>query len=141
MERGHAAVEFAMGVAVLMLPIALVVTSFGPWSERRVFAEAAAAETARAAVIALDQDPGADVLSRAAAGFGLDQELVRLGWCGAAPGPLPGGAGNCVMSRGSTVSVEVRVWTPLFDTPWGVVGGLWVVAEHVEPVDLYRSFP
>ncbi len=141
MDRGHAAVEFAMAVAVLMLPVALVVTAFGPWSERRVFAESAAAEAARAAVLALDVSSGSDVVSRATAGFGLDQTLVRLGWCGSVPGSLPGGAGVCPMGRGSAVSVELEVWAPLFVTPWGAVGGLWVTAQHVEPVDLYRSLP
>lgn len=141
MDRGHAAVEFAMAVAVLMLPVALVVTAFGPWSERRVFAESAAAEAARAAVIALDVGSGSDVVSRAASGFGLDQSLVHLGWCGSVPGSLPGGAGTCIMDRGSSIAVEVEVWAPLFDTPWGQVGGIWVTAQHVEPVDLYRSLP
>ena len=141
MDRGHAAVELAMAIAVLMLPVALVVTAFGPWSERRVFAESVAAEAARAAVLALDERPGSDVVARAATGFGLDQSLVRLGWCGISPAPLPGGAGSCFMGRGASVSVAVEVWTPLLATPWGPVGGLWVRAEHVEPVDLYRSFP
>ena len=76
MDRGHAAVEFAMAVAVLMLPVALVVTAFGPWSERRVFAESAAAEAARAAVLALDVSSGSDVVSRATAG---------LAWLGKGP--------------------------------------------------------
>jgi len=140
-DHGHAAVEFAMAVAVLMLPVALVVTAFGPWSERRVFAEAVAAEAARAAVLALDEGPGSEVVSGAASGFGLDQSLVRLGWCGMAPAALPAGAGSCSMVRGSFVSAAVEVWTPLVLTPWGPVGGLWVSAEHVEPVDLYRSLP
>ena len=90
-EEGHAAVEFAMAVAVLMLPVILMVTAFGPWSERRVFAESAAAEAARAAVLSLDTAAG--------------------------------------------------VWAPLFVTPWGPVGGVWVSGDHSEPVDLYRSLP
>jgi hypothetical protein len=141
MDRGHAAVEFALAVAVLMLPVALVVTAFGPWSEKRVFAESAAAETARAAVIALDIGLGEEVLAGAATAFGLEQAEVRLGWCGALPSPLPGGRGSCSMDRGSAVSVQLEVWTPLVSTPWGPVGGIWVRAGHVEPVDLYRSLP
>lgn len=141
MDKGHAAVEFAMAVAVLMLPVALVVTAFGPWSERRVFAESAAAETARAAVITLDLNLGEEVLAGAIAAYGLDHTAVRLGWCGAEPSPLPRGQGSCSMDRGTAVSVEIEVWAPLVNTPWGSVGGLWVTADHVEPIDLYRSIP
>lgn len=141
MDRGHAAVEFALAVAVLMLPVALVVTAFAPWSEKRVFAESAAAETVRAAVISLDLNIGEEVLSGAAMSFGLEQTQVRLGWCGALPSPLPGGRGGCSMDRGSVVSVQLEVWTPLVSTPWGPVGGIWVSADHGEPVDLYRSLP
>ena len=45
-ESGHGAVEFALGVGLLLLPVAILVLGFGPWSERRVLAEAAAAEAA-----------------------------------------------------------------------------------------------
>jgi len=141
MDRGHAAVEFAMAVVVLMLPVALVVTSFGPWSERRVLAESMAAEAARSAVLSLDETAGSVVVTQGALGHGLTEDLVRLGWCGATPGSLPDGAGGCSMARGSMVSAQVEVWTPLIVTPWGSIGGLWVSAEHAEPVDLYRSLP
>jgi hypothetical protein len=50
-DRGHAVVELALGVGVLLLPAAIVVLSFGPWAERRVDAEAVAAEAARTAVL------------------------------------------------------------------------------------------
>ena len=36
-ERAYAAVEFAMAVAVLMLPVAIMVMAFGPWSEKTGF--------------------------------------------------------------------------------------------------------
>ena len=50
-DRGHAAVELALAVGLLLLPVALAVLAFGPWSERRVFAEAAAAEGDRKSVV------------------------------------------------------------------------------------------
>ena len=43
---------------VAVNPVALVVTGFGPWSERRVTAEAAAAEAARTAVLELSVEAG-----------------------------------------------------------------------------------
>ena len=138
-DRGHAAVEFAMAVVVLLLPAALVVTAFGPWSERRVFAESAAAEAARVAVVELDVRAGAAVVGQSASNHGLSADMVRVSWCGAVPSPLDSPAGSCSMARGSSVEVRVDVWTPLISTPWGAVGGLWITANHIEPVDLYRS--
>ena len=139
-ESGHAAVEFAMTVAVLLLPAALVVTAFGPWSERRVLAESAAAEAARVAVLELDHQAGVAIVAQSTSNHGLNPDLVRIGWCGADPGPLQAPGGACPMTRGSTVAAQVEVWTPLIRTPWGDVGGLWVTASHTEPIDLYRSF-
>lgn len=140
-DRGHAAIELALAVGVLLVPVVLVVSSFGPWSERRVLAEAAAAEAARATVIQLDHSHGVRAVEQAITSHGLPAELVRLGWCGAAPGPLSAPSGSCPLSRGSSASAVVEVWVPLIHTPWGEVGGLWVSASHSEPVDLFRSLP
>lgn len=140
-EDGHAAVELALAVAVMLLPVALMVTSFGPWSERRVVAEAAAAEAARALAVDLDHATAADLAARLAASHGLEASEVRLGWCGATPGPVDSPAGWCALARGGVVAAAVEVWTPLVMTPWGGVGGLWARGSHSEPIDLYRSFP
>lgn len=140
-DHGHAAIELALGVAVLLLPVALVVTAFGPWSERRVLAEAAAAESARAVAVELDHDSGVAVVGRMTAQYGLGDAEVRLAWCGAEPAGLATPGGACPLSRGSIVSATVEVWAPLVMTPWGPVGGLWVSASHREPIDIYRSLP
>lgn len=131
--------ELAMAVAVLLLPVGLVVTAFGPWSEHRVLAESMAAEASRAVAIDLDHGSGVDVVVAAAGTHGMALELVRLGWCGAPTSDVVGAAPACPLVRGSEVVAEVSVWTPLFNTPWGEVGGLWVTALHTEPIDLYRS--
>lgn len=128
-----------MAVGVLLLPVALVVTAFGPWSERRVDAEALVAEATRSAVLELSHDSGLARLYSDVESLGIDPVSVRVGWCGAETGPLESPVGSCSMSRGSVVSMTVEIWTPLVSTPWGTVGGLWVVADHSEPVDLYRS--
>jgi hypothetical protein len=138
-DRGHAAVEFGLAVGLLLLPVALAVLAFGPWTERRVFAEAAAAEAARAAVIELSTVSGAVVVSDMAANHGYTNDLVLLGWCGGTPGEVASGGSDCSFARGSDVAAEVRVWVPLIASPWGEVGGLWVGAVHSEPLDLYRS--
>lgn len=140
-DRGHAAVEFALAVGVLLLPVALVVISFGPWLERRVVARAAAAEASRATVLELDHAAGAEVARGIAAAHGLEMELVRLGWCGSPPSQIESPSGSCSLARGSVVEASVEILVPLLNTPWGEVGGLWAGASHAEPVDLYRSLP
>lgn len=139
-DRGHAGVELALAAGLLLLPVAIAVMSFGPWSETRVDAEALAAEAARAAVLALDLGHGEAQVASGLTTFGLEDSNVRVGWCGADPEPLiGGGSGSCSFGRGSVVSVSIELWTPLIATPWGAIGGLWVEGEHSEPIDLYRS--
>lgn len=140
-DRGHAAVEFALAVGVLLLPVALAVLSFGPWLEHRVVARAAAAEAARAAVVDLDHSAGAALAVSVITGHGLEVGSARLGWCGASPAAIVSPAGSCPLTRGSITEATVQLWVPLLNTPWGPVGGLWATASHSEPVDLYRSLP
>ncbi len=128
-----------MAVGVLMLPVALVVMSFGPWLETRVWAESAAAETARAATVTLDQQAGESVFMQLAADRNLTPDAYRIGWCSAQPATQGSADGSCYLGRGASIVVRIEVWTPLISTPWGSVGGLWVRASHAEPVDLYRS--
>lgn len=136
-ESGHAAIELALGVGLLLVPAAIVVLGFGPWSERAVFAEAAAAEASRAAVLALGVDSGTSVLREMADNYGLGDGDVRVGWCGSVP--VAGGAGVCGFARGAAVTAEVQVWVPGVQTPWGSIGGVWISRSHSEIVDLYRS--
>ncbi|MBW3667435.1 MAG: hypothetical protein KY394_07555 [Actinobacteria bacterium] len=140
-DRGHAAVELALAVGVLMLPVALAVTAFGPWVERRVLAESAAAEAARVAVLQLDHGLGAEAVRQATSAHGLSGDFVKLGWCGSEPRTLSAPAGSCPLARGTMAVAEVEVWVPLVRTPWGDVGGLWVTAKHAEPIDAFRSVP
>lgn len=140
-DRGHAAVELALAVGVLLLPAALFVLSLGPWLEQRVTARAVAAEAARAAAIDLDLTSGADTARSVLDTRGVSLDRSRLGWCGAAPTELSVPSGSCPLTRGSLVEAEVELWVPLITTPWGPIGGLWAGATHTEPVDLYRSVP
>lgn len=138
-ERGHAAVELALAVGLLLLPVAITVLAFGPWSERRVVAEVAAAEAARTAVVSLDLSRGSQVVSEIGGNHGLSSDSIQLSWCGSEPGPAEASIAGCSLARGSEVVAEVRIWAPLVNTPWGPVGGLWVTGVHGEPIDLYRS--
>jgi hypothetical protein len=138
-DRGHAAVEFALGVGLLLLPVAILVLGFGPWSERRVVAEAAAAEAARTAVVSLDVAAASIVVEEIGANHGLEPQEVLLGWCGSTPAPASEAVDACTLARGTIVEAEVRIWAPVVETPWGAIGGVWVTARHEEPIDLYRS--
>lgn len=139
-DGGHAGVELAIGVGLLLLPTVLAVMAFGPWNERRVLAEAAAAEGSRAVAIQLDADAGMSAISGLVESAGLSGDLIRVGWCGADPA-TGGSAFACSLTRGSVVTAEVQVWVPIVSTPWGEVGGIWSSGSHSEPIDLYRSIP
>ena len=130
--------EVALAVGVLMLPVALVVTSFAPWSEHRVTARALAAEAARSAVLSLSVSEGTSQVLSSFASYDLEVTSVRVGWCGADPGALPGAAGDCAMVRGGVVTATVSVWTPLFGTTLGACW--WFVGDH-EPLRAHRSVP
>lgn len=130
-ERGTASLELALGIALLVLPAVVVVASFGPWMEARAFVRSAAAEAARAAVLAPTDHAAAGraMVEEMAIGRGLSAETVMCG------------GGECRLERGSVLTAEVAVQVPLWRTPWGDVGGVEVRASHAEPVDAYRSLP
>lgn len=131
-ERGTASLELALGMAVLVIPAVVTVLSFSPWLEARAFVRAAAAEGARAAVLAVG-DPsaaGAALIADLGAGRGFESPIIEM--CGGVP---------CELERGGFVTARVSVEVPLFSTPWGEVGGITVEGVHAEPVDAYRSLP
>jgi hypothetical protein len=148
-DGGSASLELALGILVLMFPVALAIMSFGPWMERTVFARQAAAELSRSVVIAEGDTEGAlGQIAAMVVNHGYGPGDVRVGLCGAAPTPvIAGGATACppTLSRGAAVRARVEVEVPLVVLPWSrggdpvTVGGLAVSAEHESLVDLYRS--
>lgn len=132
-DGGSVAVELAMGVGVLLLPVAVLVLLLPTWVERQSMARLAAQEAARAVVLA-DSDASArtaaeEAARTIAANHGLGQDLRTV--------EVSGG-----LVRGGTVTATVRVRVPLTALPFaGDVGGFTVTARHREPVDRYRSFP
>lgn len=129
-EQGSASLELALGMGLLIFPAVVAVLAFSPWLEAREFVRSAAAEGARAAVLA-SGDPaaaGAGLVGDLAAGRGYD--VVEIEMCGGGP---------CVLERGEFVTVRVAMEVPVVSTPWGGVGGVTVEAFHSEPVDAYRS--
>ncbi|HKZ24629.1 MAG TPA: hypothetical protein VJ398_02435 [Acidimicrobiia bacterium] len=134
-ERGSVPIELAMGAGLLVLPMAILVLSFGPMAEGRTMARAAAAEAAR--LVALggptnNLEPEAvEMVRLMATNAGLDADVVTVEFC----------EGTCQpVARGGVVVVSVSVAVPAVVTPFGTLTGT-AVGEHVEAVDLYRSFP
>ncbi|MFO7293041.1 MAG: hypothetical protein FWJ92_04245 [Actinomycetes bacterium] len=130
-QRGSAAIELALGIGLLVLPAVIVVLAFSPWLEARAFVRTAAAEAARAAVLAdgVPAGTGEAVVAPMARARGYDASVVMCG------------GNQCSLDRGAYITAEVTVHVPLIDTPWGGIGGLAVTAFHAEPVDVYRSLP
>ena len=135
-DRGHASAEFALAVGLMLLPVVVVLLAFAPWLESRMSVESLAAEAARALVVTRDPEAGARFV--ATMEHSNNDVELRVGWCGAMPS-AHSSSGSCLRSRGARVEVVVSAWSPLFHTPWGDVGGLWVTGSHVEWADPFRS--
>jgi Flp pilus assembly protein TadG len=146
-QRGATPLELALGIMLLLFPMAMLVLSLGPWMEHRLYVRTAAAEAARVLVLAEGETEAEllalDLISRTAANFGIDAQSVSVGFCGAAPAPLlSSGSGRCTpLQRGAMASVTVVSLVPAVVTPLAEVGGWTVEVSHTEAVDLYRSRP
>lgn len=120
-------------MGLLVIPALIAVMSFAPWLEYRAFAGAAAAEAARAAVLA-EADPtaaGIGAVTDMATGRDVGLDRVSVSMCG----------GTCALARGGIVTAAVTVEVPMVETPWGGLGSLSITRTHAEPVDAYRSLP
>lgn len=130
-ESGFVATELAVGIALLVLPVALLVLTFPRWSERQTTARAISREVARRAARDAVCDRGgaaalAAVMARnlgtAAADVSVDLRCAD-------------GAG---LEPGRDVEARVTVVMPAVEIP-GIGGaGEWSwTARHREPVDRY----
>lgn len=144
-QRGAAPIELALGVGLLMIPMAMIVLSFGPGLEIRSFVRQAAAEASRSVVLS-DGDVANTVtqIAAMAANHGLEPADVRLGLCGAAPQPLTSGGGSACpvpLPRGLYVQAVIEMDAPSITVPGiGVdVGGFVISTRHESLVDLYKS--
>jgi hypothetical protein len=137
-ERGSAPIEFAVGVLVLLVPVALLVLSFGPALERRVLARSLSIDVARALVVSDGTVPTDSVLrfSRLIETSGVSPASVRIGVCGNSARSVDMIDGCPLGGRRAVevvVDVEVTSWLP---------GGPEVVSHlHIEPLEPYRSTP
>ena len=135
-QSGFIAAEFALGVCVVVLPVALLVLALPTWSERQSMAQRAANESARAVVLAGSWSAGTAaaraVVDQVAGNYGVPLDQVR--------GPDFSAGGG--LAPGQTVVARVTVRLPALVIPLvGQVGGWSWTAVHAERVDDYRSFP
>lgn len=134
-DAGFIALEFALGVAVLVLPVASIVLVIPTWSERQTSARAIAREVARS--VARDGvcrvDRASDLADTMSANLDLPRADVAVA-LDCAPGtPL---------SPGTDVEVTVTVRMPAVELPGlGALGGWSWSARHRQPVDQYGSLP
>ena len=132
-DRGATPVELALGVMVLLVPVAIVVLSVAPVFEHRNFARRAAAEAARTMVLTTG-DPEVEALQviiAQARSMGIDPDSVTVVLCGGT---------TCSIKRGDVVTVEVSVLVEELSS-FLPIGTINVRAVHSEQVDLYRSRP
>ena len=147
-ESGSVTTEFALGIGLLVLPVALLVLSIPGWVERRAMATVAAQEAAR--TVATDLGGSGDLaasqlVEQIAANHGVDPASVEL--ClsihtGGTPAPR-GCDGAAIVGAGDVVTARVTVQLPALRVPLAgtTLASIAYTASHSEPVDRYRSDP
>jgi hypothetical protein len=138
-ERGSVAIEWVMGLGVLVLPIAMMVAVFPTWVERTSMARVAAQEAARVGALAETvtdgMSAGAAMAYQVAANH--DVRADDLAVTVVIPSDAHGDP-----QRDGVVSATVTVRIPVTAIPLiADTGGIsWSVSHH-ERIDRYRSFP
>lgn len=130
-SRGAVPIEFALGIGLLVFPVALLVLTLPTWSERTGAATAAAQEAARVVAVATPCGSGAaraeEVVEEVARNHGMDPARFHLRISGDA-------------RAGGRVEAAVDVEMPVTVIPGVGSFGAWSwTAHHGEMVDRYRS--
>jgi hypothetical protein len=134
-EQGFVVVELVAGLAVLVLPVALLVLALPVWSDRQDVARVIAREVGRSmahdgrCLPAVARRLGATI----AANLGVRGRDVAVTLDCPAGSDLP---------RGGRVTAAVTVREPGLRIPGiGAVGAWAFTARHSEPVDRYAGVP
>lgn len=132
-EDGSVPIEFALGVGLLLLPVAVLVLTFPTWAERQSLARLAAQEAARTVVLATDPADGYQAATalahRIAANHGAPDAITAVTYGGA---PV----------RGGSITATVTVAIPLPGLPpFDLLPAPAWTTSHTEPIDPYRSLP
>jgi hypothetical protein len=132
-EAGFVATELVVGIAVLVVPVALLVLTLPGWSERQVTARVISREVARR--IARDGECDTDAVRV------LAVDMARnLG----VRAPDVSVAVDCAdgqeLEPGTDVEASVTVAMPAVQLPGlGAVGAWSWTANHREPIDRYAA--
>jgi hypothetical protein len=133
-ERGYVAGELAIGIGLLVFPVALLVLTLPTWSERQTTARSIAREVARVVAVAgvCDRGHAIETGQDMARNLGLPTGELDI-QLDCAPGAR--------LRRGESVRAWVTVVVPAVHLPAiGSVGAWSWTAHHSEPIDQYRSF-
>jgi hypothetical protein len=133
-ERGYVAGELALGIGLLIFPVALLVLTLPTWSERQTTARSIAREVSRVVAVAgvCDRSAATETGHDMAQNLGLSAGDVDVQLDCASGQRLP---------RGGSVRASVTVAVPAVTLPGiGSVGAWSWTAHHSEPIDQYRSF-
>jgi hypothetical protein len=133
-EGGYVAAELALGLGLLVFPVALLVLTLPTWSERQTTARSIAREVSRVVAVAgvCDRGRAVDTGHDMARNLGLPPSDVDV-QLDCAPGER--------LPRGGSVRAAVTVGVPAVTFPGiGSIGAWSWTAHHSEPVDQYRSF-
>lgn len=144
-QAGTAAIELVVGVALIMVPMAMIVLSFAPLLEARTFVRLATAEMARTiAITDGDELLAYQAIRDMAANNNIDPDRIEIALCGGAESSLSSApVSSCtdadgLLERGTYVTVFMRATVdvvPLFTGGFTTSTG----HEHAELVDQYRS--
>lgn len=133
-EEGYVAAELALGIGLLVFPVAMLVLTLPTWSERQSAARSIAREVAR--TVAVDGTCNGAVARQVGATMAANVGL-RDGGMNVALDCVDGQR----LTRGGNVTASVTVTMPAVDIPGIAEVGAWSwTAHHSEPVDQYRSF-
>jgi hypothetical protein len=134
-ERGFLAAELVAGIALLVVPVALLVLGMPQWAERETDARAIAREVGRTLAASgwCDAATAQSLAARMATNVSLPAgDLTVVTRC--APG--------AILPPGSDVEVDVTVRIPPVHLPAvGDVGEWSWTVHHREPVDVYGAEP
>ena len=129
-EEGFVSLELVLGLALLVLPVALLVLMLPTWVSRQNLARLAAQQGARAAVVSESAEQGAVAAKAAVAGAGHDPGKDLALTFEPASSFAPGGL----------VTLDVTIDAPVLAIPFlGTAGSFGVTARFSERVDPYRS--
>ena len=130
-DSGAIPVEFAAAIAFLLIPTFIFVVTIAPVVERKTVAGRAAAEAARAFVVADDIAGGQAAAQSIVDQINADHPFTLT---------LTGVVGD--LDRGSVVTATVEVSMPVIIFPTVIeVDVADYTATHQEEVDLFRSLP